>query len=89
MYTVLTVKTNKELKEAAQSVAKELGIPLSTAVNAFLKQFVRDRKLELSDTLTPSPYLERCIKEAEEEFKAGKCHGPFHTVEEVMADLES
>ena len=46
--TVLNVKTDKEVKDQAQQVAKELGVPLSTVVNAFLKQFIKDRAVLFS-----------------------------------------
>ena len=40
--TVLNVKTDKDVKEKAQHVAKELGLPLSTVVNAFLKAYLKE-----------------------------------------------
>ena len=41
--TLLSIKTDVEVKEAAQQVAAELGVPLSTIVNAQLKALIRDR----------------------------------------------
>ena len=87
--TILNVKTDKKLKSAAQETAKELGVPLSTAVNAFLRQFVRDRELTLSASYKPSPYLERVIQEVDAEYRAGKTKGPFSSVEELAKSLES
>ena len=76
--TILNIKTDKELKKSAQETAEELGIPLGTAINAFLKQFVREKEITLSaDKLEPTPYLQRIIKEAEKEFVRGKSTGPF------------
>jgi len=40
MKTVLNIKTDVEVKERAQALAKHLGIPLSTIVNANLKAFI-------------------------------------------------
>ena len=85
--TILSIKTSKELRDAAKETAKELGVPLSTAVNAFLKQFVRDRELTLSAKETPSPYLKKVLEEAEKELK--KPHKTFSSVEELMKDLNS
>ena len=59
MKTVLTVKTDVDVKRDAQKLAKEMGVPLSTIVNAQLKQFVRDRRLEMSAPLIPRPRLIR------------------------------
>ena len=89
MHTILNIKTDKALKRAAQETAKELGVPLSTAINAFLRQFVRDRELTISGSYKPSPYLERIIEEVEEERKAGKTKGPFKTVETLMKSLDA
>ncbi len=40
---VLTVRVDKEVKEQAEEILKELGLNVSTAVNAFLKAIVRER----------------------------------------------
>ncbi len=47
MQAILNIKTQKELKEKAQSLASELGVPLTTVVNSYLRQFIRERKLVL------------------------------------------
>ena len=78
MKTILNIKTEKELKEAAQETAKEIGIPLGTAINAFLKQFVREKEITLSlNNSIPTPYLQRIIKEAEKEYIRGDSIGPL------------
>lgn len=90
MKTILNIKTDKELKEAAQKTAKDIGIPLGTAINAFLKQFVRDKEITLSaNTHRPTPYLQRIIKEAEEEYGRGEFSGPFDNVDDLMKHLNS
>jgi len=87
--TILNIKTDKNLKKAAQDTAGELGIPLSTAINAFLKQFVREKELVLSaGRLTPTPYLQRILKEAEAEYVRGDASGPF-SGEELIAHLKT
>ena len=48
MNTTILLKTDKELKNKASRVAKELGGPLTTVMNAYLRQFVRDRRISLS-----------------------------------------
>ncbi|MEK7390608.1 MAG: type II toxin-antitoxin system RelB/DinJ family antitoxin [Patescibacteria group bacterium] len=86
--TILNIKTDKSLKKAAQETAEELGVPLSTAINAFLKQFVREKEIVLSaDKLKPTPYLQNILKEADKEFIRGETIGPF-TGEELIAHLK-
>lgn len=48
MDTTILIKTNKSLKNEASLLAKELGVPLTTVINAYLGQFVRERKLSIS-----------------------------------------
>ena len=86
--TILNIKTDKSLKKAAQETALELGVPLSTAINAFLKQFVREKEIILSaDKLKPTPYLQKILKEADEEYIRGDAQGPF-TSREFIARLK-
>ena len=40
MKTILNVKTDSDIKVRAQRLAEHLGIPLSTVVNAYLREFV-------------------------------------------------
>lgn len=47
MDTTLTIKTPKKLRDEAKKVASEMGLPLTTAINAMLRKFVRDRYLVL------------------------------------------
>ena len=89
MKTILNIKTDKVLKDSAKELARELGVPLSTAINAFLRQFVRDRELTLSDSYSPSQYLRGILAESERELKQGKVKGPFVGVDKLMKSLNS
>lgn len=86
--TILNIKTDKVLKKSAQETAEELGIPLSTAINAFLKQFVREKEITLSaNEYTPTPYLQKIIVNAQKEYSEGKSSGPF-VDNELIAHLK-
>lgn len=77
-HTILNIKTDKKLKADAQKVAGELGVPLSTVMNAFLKQFVRDKEVTFSASeLRPTLYLERILTEAQREYETGDYIGPM------------
>jgi DNA-damage-inducible protein J len=72
-HTILNIKTDKKLKAEAKKVSEELGVPLSTVINAFLKKFVREKEITLSaNPLRPTPYLEQILKDAQAEYEAGK-----------------
>lgn len=85
-HTILNIKTDKKLKAEAKAVAEELGLPLSTVVNSFLKQFVRDKEITFSTHELPSPMLREAIKEAHAEYEAGELK-VFTNVEDLLADL--
>ena len=89
MDTTLLIKTKKSLKVDAQKVAEELGVPLTTVINSFLKQFVREREITLSiDTYTPTPYLVKIIKEAHAEYRKGETTGHFSSARDMIKSLE-
>ena len=75
---MLSIKLDKSLKKEAQETAQEIGIPLSTAINSFLKQFVREKEITLSaNKHHPSLYLQEVIQAAEDECDAGKATEPL------------
>jgi len=46
--TLISIKVDKEVKEKAQEIARELGFSLSAIVNAYLRQFIRTREVYFS-----------------------------------------
>jgi len=88
MQTILNIKTDKQLKEDARAVASKIGVPLSTVINSFLKQFVRDEEVTFSaKSYQMTPYLETLVEEAEEDYKKGKTNDAFSTPEDFIAHL--
>lgn len=86
-HTILNIKTDKKLKSEAQKVAGELGVPLSTVLNAFLKQFVRDKEITFSaNEYRPAAYLIKLIEEAQEEYALGNVQ-KFSTAEAFLKAL--
>ena len=84
MKTVLNVKTDVEVKKEAQKTAKELGVPLSMLVNAYLKQFIRDKELSISIAPRMTPALERIIGRAEKDLRANRNISPIFSDPEKM-----
>ena len=88
MNTVISVKVDKATKEAAQEVAKSMGLTLSTLVNAYLKQVVVTRRVELFAPEKMTPKLEKLIGLAEADIKAGKLSPMFSDPNKFLASLK-
>ena len=68
MKTQVNLKIDVVVKKNAQKRAAEIGLSLSSVVNATLAQFARTGELELSSAPKMTPYLERLVKEAREDY---------------------
>lgn len=70
--TVINIRTQPDIKKAAQQVAEGLGMNLSVLINGFLKNLIKTKSINLVDSEEPSQYLINSLKEAEEDIKAGR-----------------
>lgn len=70
---VVNVKVNPVVKIQAQKVAEELGLSLSSLINAFLRQLVKTKTVTFSAVSEePTEYLLRALRESKEDIKAGR-----------------
>ncbi|MDD5318227.1 MAG: type II toxin-antitoxin system RelB/DinJ family antitoxin [Candidatus Pacebacteria bacterium] len=69
--TLISIKMDKSLKLDAKKTADEMGISLSTVINAFLRQFVRSKEVTFSIAPRPTASLIRSITRSEKEYKKG------------------
>jgi antitoxin component of RelBE/YafQ-DinJ toxin-antitoxin module len=89
MDTTMLIKTNKALKQRAQKLAKEMGLPLGTLVNNYLRSFIIDRQAVFSASI-PNKKTAAAIDAARKDIKAGKnISGPFSTAKEAIAYLKT
>jgi len=86
--TLITVKTDKSLKKAVDKITEEIGIPLGTLINSFLRQLVRDQRVDFSIEYRPTEYLKRQIAQVEKEFAEGN-YKEAHSLEELKEQLLS
>jgi len=79
MKTVLNVKTDPEVKKRAQMLAKHLGIPLSTVVNVYLKEFISSGEFRALREPTLTPRVARELDVMHEDIRKGKNLSPMFT----------
>ncbi|MBF8249842.1 MAG: hypothetical protein HW400_443 [Candidatus Levybacteria bacterium] len=90
MQTVIHIRADKEVKRNAAEVAKELGLSLSSVINAALRNFIRTREVIFSDTPQMTPELEKLLGKVEEDIKHNRnIDGPFYTADEWNKYLDS
>ena len=86
--TVLSLKTKKQVKELAQMRAKQLGIPLGTLVNAFLRDLGQTGEVHFTISEPITPKMAKIIEEMRAEISQGDTYGPFD-ISEAEAFLDS
>lgn len=72
MKTVINIKADKEIKKKAQKIADELGLSLSAVINAYLRQFIRNKEVYFRIGSAMSPELEETLEGIEEDLKNKK-----------------
>lgn len=90
--TVMSIKTEKELKAKAQKLSKKLGFPLGTLINAFLRQFVRNKTVyfSMNSNKVMSKALEAELGLIENDIKNDKNLSPsFDEMAEALAYLKN
>ena len=88
MNTTLHVTIDKEIKKEAAKLAAEMGLDLSTIVKSSLKTFVETKTFHVEKNYRMTPYLERVIETAMNDFEIGRnISGPFSTPEESINHL--
>ena len=84
--TTVTFKTDKETKEIAQAICKQLGINLTSAINMFLHQMIMHDGIPFEVTLKPNAETMKAIEDAEKGIGLSKA---YDSVEELMEDLNA
>jgi addiction module RelB/DinJ family antitoxin len=90
MKTMISIKTDGKIKNEAKKVAKELGLPLGTVINAYLREFIRTKEAHFSIAPQMTPYLEKVLGGVENDLKTGQNLSPaFSSIKEMDDYLDS
>ena len=90
MQTVIHIKSDREVKENAQALARELGLNLSDVINASLRNFIRTREVYFSAIPKMTAELERLLGKIERDIENRKNLSPgFSTFEDASDYLNS
>ncbi|MBC7707602.1 type II toxin-antitoxin system RelB/DinJ family antitoxin [Polaromonas sp.] len=85
----INFKTDEATKAKAQDVAKQIGIPLSNLLNAYLYELANTGSVHFTASEPMTEKMEALIVEAEKEIAAGEISGPFESLEAMFEHLDS
>jgi addiction module RelB/DinJ family antitoxin len=85
----INFKTDLSTKQKAQDVASRLGIPLSNLLNAYLYELAETGSVHFTLTEPMTQKMEEMITDAEKDIQNGNVSGPFETLEDMFAHLDS
>ena len=75
---VINIKTDPKLKQGVKKVAQELGLPVGTILNAYMRELVRERRVVFSAPPALNRRTQRLLQGIDRDIKAGKnADGPF------------
>jgi antitoxin component of RelBE/YafQ-DinJ toxin-antitoxin module len=77
--TVVSFKIRKDVRDRARLTAARLGLPLSTVVDNYLRQFSASRYVEFRDEGTPRPVVVKEVLKDLADMEKGKNTSPMFT----------
>jgi antitoxin component of RelBE/YafQ-DinJ toxin-antitoxin module len=90
MSITLNFKTDKDLKDKAKKMASDLGLPLGTIMNHYLKEFVREKKVIFTNHPTPTKKVVYELKKISKDIRDRKNLSPtFNNKRDAIKWLNS
>ena len=81
------ISIDADIKSKAQDMLTDFGLDLSTAVNMFLRQMLRQREIPFAISQNvPNAVTLKAMDDAEND---KDMYGPFASIEEVMRELNA
>jgi len=88
MTTTVSIRTEQAIKDDAEKILEELGLNLSSAVNIFLRQVIRENGIPFPVKLdVPNADTKAAIEEGNR-LVADKRTKRYSSVEELRAELD-
>ena len=85
---VIITKTEPQVKVSTQRVAKDLGLSLSSLINAWLRQLIKTKTVIFSAAdEEPTQYLLDALRESGEDIKAGRVVS-FDTADDTISYID-
>ena len=88
MTSAINVNVDSEIKKEATEILNDIGLNMSTAINMFLTQVIRNEGIPFEvKSRKPSKRLLKSIKEADAIIAGKKKAKTYHNISEMMKDV--
>ncbi|HNW10647.1 MAG TPA: type II toxin-antitoxin system RelB/DinJ family antitoxin [Candidatus Rifleibacterium sp.] len=85
--TSMNIRMDSKIKQQAQHLFAEFGLDMTTAVNMFLRQAIRERRIPFELKLNPNEETLAAIEEVQEMKKKPAKGKSYKDADEMMKDL--
>lgn len=85
----INFKTDEATKAKAQAVSKQLGIPLSNLLNAYVHDLASTGRVHFTVSEPMTEHMEKLIEQMEVDIANGDTSGPFESAEDAIAHLKT
>lgn len=83
----MNIRMDKDIKKEAQALFSEFGLDMTTAINIFLRQSIREHRIPFELTLhVPNKETLKAMEDVEKGIGMSKT---FESVDELMEDLNA
>lgn len=88
---IINIKTDSATKKQAHRIAGSMGLSLSTLINGYLRQFIRNKSVYFSaePQEIPSKWLEKSLARAKKDEEEGWVSPAFDSFEDSKAWLNN
>ena len=85
------IRIDTELKRQAQQLFSDLGMDMTTAVNIFLRQAVREQAIpfRIGEPALPNGEAREMLAEMQEMLPHPEKYKGYHDIDEMMEELEA
>ena len=85
--TNMNIRMDSEIKRQAEKLFSEFGLNMTSAINLFLRQAIRNQSIPFEISLNvPNSETRKAIDDTKNRKNLSR---PFHSVEELMEDLDA
>lgn len=85
--TNMNIRMDSEVKQQAEALFAEFGLNMTSAINLFLRQSIREQSIPFEIALhTPNAETRKAIDDVRNRRNLSR---PFHSIEELMEDLNA